>query len=373
MGGEDLKGRRGPRAIAVATLLAAAGLGGCNGQTAPAPTATIVTSTTDAQVGGGSGTDSPETGEAVGTPPDDREAAIRERYLTAGERDMALDARRRAELIGSCMREQGFDWIDYVPVIPPLDNTATNPYGWDIDVGTAAERGYGLIVDLERTRRDETISQYVSNDPNLQIRAGLSPEERLEYDIAWIASPLPPSPEELGELPPGTELDEAGIPVDWAEDVVVDETGGCMGAANREVFGPELTLEEAEALQDIDDRVESDREIIDVEKAWASCMAAEGYSIGRIGDLTAEIDRLLGKALRFSTIEYEEIEVRGESVSVPIEHFEADALQRLAREEMLLAVGDSTCRSESGFTEVYERVRERVTEEALDDVFAGDG
>lgn len=356
-------------------MLLIANLVACSGSDTaePSPTtpsATSAASVTDTPVPATSDTEeSTGPGEGDSNPAADREEVIRNRYLTDDDSDPAADARRRAELIGACMREQGFEFVDYVPIIPPQDNTATNPYGWDMDLAQAEESGYGLIVNLEEIRRNDAIRPFEHIDPNTQIRAELSPEERLEYDIVLIGQPRPPSPEELSEIPPGTEVNEAGIPVDWAKDLVIDETGGCKGAANREIFGPELTLEETETLQHIDSRTESDLEVIEAEKAWATCMAREGYSLGRISDIKEEIDRLLWAAIEASTIENEEIDVRGETISIPIEHFDDEVLQALAQEEKLVAMADSTCRTESGFTDVYKRIRRRVTEETLNETF----
>ena len=363
--------------MAVVAVLLVTGLAGCSGSNSADPLAAAASVTSAMGVADTAVPDASEMQESAESgdsdPVADREEEIRNRYLADGDRDMEAVARTRSELIGSCMRLQGFEYIDYVPVIPPQDTTATNPYGWDLDIEQAEESGYGLIVNLEETRRYDTIRQFVDMDPNTQIRAELSLDERLEYDITWIGQPLSPTPEELGEIPPGTEVNESGIPVDWAKDLVIDETGGCKGAANREVFGPELTLEETDALQDVDSRTEGDPEVVEAEKAWSTCMAREGYSLGGFVDIIGEIDKLLWGALEASTVENEEIDVRDLTVSVPIEHFDDEILQALAKEEILLAVADSTCRTESEFTDIYGRVLRRVTEEALNSTFDASG
>lgn len=300
-----------------------------------------------------------------------REDAIRELFFSDNRHPLeAPDVlAEQQRLIGRCMREQGFDYVDYVvePLLyePLLDGI----YELGTETEEAQRVGYGYFEDFEEKRRDERLRSVVSRDPNDKIRAALSPEARLEYDIAFSGYPRPPSLEELGDIPAGVEVDEQGIPVDWADDIAIDDTGGCRGRAEQEMNVPVLTREELNLFQDIDARVQGDPELADAEAAWTACMATQGYPLGAVDGIISEIDALLWRLVETATIVEEEITIASETVTIAIERFDQDTLRDIQAEERQLATADSQCRSDTDLENIYRRVREMVTEEVLENAF----
>lgn len=126
---------------------------------------------------------------------------------------------RRQELavqdaIAACMRREGFEYVPF----EPSSQTDEGPEYGEIEYG---ERyGYGVMRAFELTGGDPSLDPRRAGppDPNIQIVAGLTPDEQREYDRAMYGT--------------GIEFDDGG-------DAVAPPLGqrGCTGSAQRDVIG----------------------------------------------------------------------------------------------------------------------------------------
>jgi predicted small lipoprotein YifL len=184
-------------------------------------------------------------GSAGGPPP----AAQRDVETELGFDQPALDARlSRAEArVGDCMRAQGFDYV----AIDPLAEKAAIMGGGTL---REQERQFGYFVSTLWGRGRSR------GDPNRSVRAALHPADRAAYDRA------------LGGDDPGATFQDAMDTGDFTR------LGGCRRVAIEAVFGGAQVLMAIQGkLDELDERIVSDRRMVRATARWASCMAAAGY------------------------------------------------------------------------------------------------
>jgi hypothetical protein len=283
---------------AVALTLAVAGLGACGGD------------------GGGGGQTDLSVSEQIGTDGDAKLARLK----------------RAEDLIGDCMRDQGFD---YVPVDPVAQQEAVLG-----TKGLSDEEYVALYGDGITTLYEERL-QLAELGPNLAIRAQLSPPEQLAYDRTLYGD------DPMQTLAVAFDTDD------------FSRLGGCTKKAANTVFGGAQLFESLVAkLDDLDARVTSDPRVVEAIGRWSRCMKQRGYDYVNPEDIDADLEERL-----------EEI------VGPPDERdpdYDRAALAELQREEVAVMSRDLVC-EEKHIADIEDEVQaeyEREFRERNADVLA---
>ncbi|RMI06735.1 hypothetical protein [Cellulomonas triticagri] len=169
--------------------------------------------------------------------------------------------RRVEELVAACMQDEGFEYT-------PAENSGTivsSSDDLDVEYGTVAfaeEYGYGISTDPwgYADMPSDDANEWV--DPNQEYVESLSETAATAYQEALWGPSV--------EYVEGEEPQE----YDWT-------TAGCYGSAQHEVYEGGDTSEEYAGLEDELNRfyesVQSDPRTVELEDAWASCMADAGF------------------------------------------------------------------------------------------------
>jgi len=187
---------------------------------------------------------------------EDPEAAEAESYW----RNLAAE-----EQIRDCMAAQGFEYIPYVRTSETLGYRPT-----DLTHEEFVRRyGYGTFTFFrEEMAAVLTYDPGPPEDPNYAIRRALDEEERAEYERAlWGESP---------------DLSEDMIDEEIRRVLDNFEYTGCEPTVKFEVWG---TTEFGDDLQDLRERVEADRRMVDARAEWAACMADRGYGFATMDEI----------------------------------------------------------------------------------------
>ena len=351
-------------------LLGAASLlvlivGGCSVTTDP-----VVTPTSDAAILG----ENPTTTGQNEIPQGSEEAVVQS-WLSDWWDAESTDVQREIEaLVGTCMRPQGFEYVEHVTAPPDGWDygLAMQTYDYPLSAEEAAEDGYGVFANIEERERAFELRRLTTTDPNDAIRTALDQEARVEYDIALWGFPLPP--DDL-IVPEGAQVDESGVPLEWYEQWDIDKSGGCRGEAEREIYQGlgivEIPPEWSETLAtQVESRVNSDPRFIDAETAWARCMNVATYEVTTINDLRRYIDPFFAEVSSTVTIVQETVDVNGESMQIALPDYDDDVVADALDAERELAASDVECRVESGVVATYQELKERYTREVVAALFA---
>jgi len=171
------------------------------------------------------------------------------------------------------MLAAGFEYvpIDFAAQFEP-ETAAEDP-----DSRAYAEaNGYGISISPAFT----DIGPQDIDDPNDEIRAGLSEAELEAYELALF-----------GEEP----VD--GEPVD------ASEQGGCVAEGYRRVYAAQAELGEVEQffgefgdeLAELEQRFRSDPRFLELEERWASCMNERGFEVSAREDIFVELNRRMSE------------------------------------------------------------------------------
>jgi len=244
---------------------------------------------------------------------------------------------RRADAVAHCMREQGFEYVAWVPSeISIIDTESALPTQEYV-----ARYGYGISTrpDLYRQKLDQP------EDPNAAIQASLSPDEAAAYQLALTGI----DPTNLGESP------------------MVVEAAGCIAEADRAV-----TPNDAASPEDLDtyytlknqmeERIAADPQVLSAIDAWRSCMAADGYTFTEPSDaqdaVYAEWKRLVpDPAPEIATPQDASILTKAQFA----EYTDASLFDQLVAFELRLAGLDYQCQAQ--YRSTVGDVRERVEKE----------
>jgi hypothetical protein len=180
------------------------------------------------------------------------------------DQSSVLVRQSRAEAhIRDCMKTQGFD---YIPIDPAAQQAALLGSG----SGSDTEKQFGYYVTTLWGRGQQQA------DPNVRIRTGLSPAERVAYDRA------------LGGDNPGANFNDAFDTGDFTK------LGGCRKKAIEEVFGGVQVLSEIQGkLDQLDERIFQDQRMVRAVQDWGSCMAAAGYRYTEPDSIDVDLQKRL--------------------------------------------------------------------------------
>lgn len=354
----------GARRLGAVSLLIVI-IGGCSVTTDPA-----VTPTSTAAILG----ENPTTTGRNEIPQDSEEAVVQSWLSDWWDVESADIQRGIEELVGACMRPQGFEYVEHVTAPPEGwdHGLAMQSYDYPLSGEEAAEVGYGVFANIEERERALELRRFTTTDPNDTIRAALDQEARVEYDMALWGYPLPP--DDL-IVPEGAQVDESGVPLEWYEQWDIDASGGCRGRSEREIHEGlgivEIPPEWSETLAtQVQSKVNSDAGFIDAEAGWARCMNVAGYEVTTINDLRGYIDPLFVDVSSTVTIVQETVDINGEPTKIALPRYDNDAVANALNAERELAATDVECRVESGVVATYLELKERYTREVVGTLFA---
>ncbi|AEE44247.1 hypothetical protein Celf_0097 [Cellulomonas fimi ATCC 484] len=249
--------------------------------------------------------------------------------LHGTESDTASRLRATEELVASCMRREGFD---YVPrPVEVRERAADGIPAWGSR--EFAERfGYGAATESVLLAAQGGDEPSAAPDPNLATVQALSPEGQ---DAYWTAL--------LGRQDVSAGAD--GQAYDWT-------TAGCTGWAEHESDArtaveddPDLA-EVVRAAEEIDLAVELDARVLSALDAWSRCMALRGYDVATPQDAEAAAYDAVTQ-LRAGG----ELRDDGSVVVDPA------ALDALAQQEVTMATDDASCRESGRLDEVRRDTR----------------
>ncbi|MEU7580076.1 hypothetical protein AB0B50_21035 [Streptomyces sp. NPDC041068] len=223
------------------------------------------------------------------------------------------EAEERA--VASCMRDKGFGYRR----VPPVPAPGANPYGL-LTREEAEDDGYGMT---------SAALAAPGPDPNVRLTEGWSTERRKGWERALV----------------GTSRHERTITARHAPSLRVN-TNGCVYQSQIELYG--RGWEEARlALEGVNakllDDVTSTKAYAKGQRAWARCMRSRGEPYSTLDDARGAIQQQLAGA-----------------GTTP------EALRRVARKELDLAVGDAQCQDESKLADII-RTGQRRAEKQLPD------
>lgn len=306
---------------------------------------------------GGGGSSSPADDWVPG-PLDEYQARIFGYSLDDDRSDEELQAesdqknREVEELVAVCMQDQGFDYT-------PVENNGGMVTSDDLDVewGTlefAEQYGYGISTDPWGSA-DMPDTEWV--DPNQEYLESMSEGEAAAYSEALYGAPTEPTGDE-----------EEVVEYDWT-------TAGCYGAAQHEVYEGGVEDDEFSAVQAELDRyyetVEADPRIAELESAWSSCMADEGYdaltSMGTSQDgLYTEWNTLQG----WDDPEYlalsETWDWEAEPDGPPAPEADEAAVAAFTEKEIAQAVADLRCQDEVDYMAERMTIDHELQQEFVD-------
>jgi len=235
--------------------------------------------------------------------------------------DDRRDQLRLEQMIGACMRAEGFEYVVRDPFAGPGADPRQSPYALPRHE-FATQFGYGIsTIDVP----DAT-----EVDPNYAALASMKPAERQAY---------------LWALDGGAEQGDT-------------ENTGCRGRAVKEIFGRstvggaagpglEPFADLVEEIQTLTDRVDSDPRVArDAAQRWADCMADAGHpGLAKPSDASDSVRTRLAQTRAG----------KGDGA----------ALAEVRRYEVALAGADLRCRA--GYDTARRQVRDELERAFVDD------
>lgn len=185
------------------------------------------------------------------------------------EEEMQAEAeaqeREVEDAVAACMQDEGFE---YIPNPAQVSVGGSDDVVWEPDSRDWVEQyGYGIFNDPWMDQNgDESVDEgeYEEHvDPNQDYVEALSDSEREAYErTLW------------GEEVPEEAYDDPDFDYNSVD-------RGCYGTASDEVYGSSAVYDEFEPLMDkmneLYEQVQSSDQMVELDAAWASCMADAGF------------------------------------------------------------------------------------------------
>jgi hypothetical protein len=256
------------------------------------------------------------------------------------------------------MQDEGFEYVPYVVDPSDWDHPFEDAYALPPDE-FAEQYGYGIST-LYMAESD------MPDDPNEEIRRGLSQQALAEYERALY-----------GDMA-GQESSEGE---EWTPPPLEDR--GCYDKASAQVWGDPYEDEgnirdphqEFEALMDdlwsIHERFMSDPRMEEPTENWRDCMAEAGHPFEALGEPEQEIWRRMDELQgldEYMEIEEEAAGESGGATPVPFEPKEINSadLEELKEYELAVAGADFRCKEEH-YNDIAEQVQYDVEEQFVEE------
>ncbi len=302
--------------------------------------------------------------------------SIQERIFSSREGDMA----KQQQLVRECMSEHGFEYT-------PRDNRGgevARQIGSPDTEEFVKEFGFGISTMFANEIR---VGDF-NDDPNQEYRESLSESQKAAYDKALYGfeagsggnfsvaggGPVVAIPIGGGPIVSGGD-DSSG------DGVQVQGPGGCFGEAIEATQGEDggLDVELFQDLREMEESIESDPEMVEAYKKWATCMADSGYDYrdrdAAVDELREEFAELTGLEMfgdgGFAVGGVVSITSRpdgnGDTEAIdPFADVDKEKLSQLQEKEKKIALASLDC-SEKHVAKAEQKVRERLEEQFLDD------
>ncbi|HEX6336870.1 MAG TPA: hypothetical protein VFZ85_07950 [Jiangellaceae bacterium] len=261
-------------------------------------------------------------------------------------------------LVQQCMRDEGFEYVPYVVDPSDWDNPFEDAYALPPDE-FAEQYGYGIST-LHMAESD------LPEDPNEEIRRGLSPQALAEYERALY-----------GDME-GQEFSDGE---EWTPPPLEDR--GCYDKASAQVWGdpyedegnfrdPHQEFESLmESLWSIQERFMSDPRMEEPTQNWRDCMAEAGHPFEMLGEPEQEVWRRMDELQGWDEFMELEEQAAAEGVLPAAAQFEPKEidpaeLEELQEYELAVAVADVRCKKEH-YNEIAEQVQYEVEEQFVEE------
>ncbi len=259
--------------------------------------------------------------------------------LGLDEAASALMQTRVEELVKSCMKRAGFE---YVPVDPNATKAAITGTSGLTDDEFRRQFGYGISTVFEKIVEISQSSKSV--DPNVTYRSGLDPAGQQAFDVALTGGKA--------------DVSVSGA-VEAAKTGDLGGLGGCVEEATTAVFGGANVVSALAKIEELDSRAEADERLVKARADWSNCMRKQGFEysepnavdVGITEKLAALVGPAAAKALgeegTFSPL------VFGTNA---LPAYDKAALVQLQAEEIATAQADLEC-EEKYVVDVEDKVK----------------
>ena len=271
------------------------------------------------------------------------------------EEQFRQQERDAQEKIATCMAEQGFE---YVPYVPNQEDIFFG--GVDSQEEFVEQYGLGITYEIlnEPAFHEEELPPEIANDPNHAIREALSFKEGEAYDRVLYGEEPDIDFESMTE----EEID--AYFETW-------EPSGCSNTAYQDIFDQVASQAFYEQFgSDIDDmyqRAQSDPRIADMEADWSACMMEEGYEFTNEQDANIFILRRLEEVGAISDLE---VDPEGFGYGYGSEGIQPGtdaykAAEAILEEEIAIAKASFACSEgvQDVFQEVFQEYEQTFIEE----------
>ncbi len=272
------------------------------------------------------------------------------------EEQFRQQERDAQEKIATCMAEQGFEYVPYVP------NEEDIFFGGvDSQEEFVEQYGMGITYEIlfeQPVLFEEELPPEIANDPNYAIREELSPEEGQAYDRVLY-----------GEEP---DIDFESLTEEEIDEFFQSfEQGGCYNTAYEDIFNDQASEAFYEQFgSDIDDmyqRAESDPRIADMETNWSDCMSEEGYEFA---NQMEPYNFILRRLEEVGAIDGLEVDPEGFVMGYGSQSIEPGtdlykATEAVLEEEIVIAKASFACSegAQDVFQEVFQEYEQEFIEE----------
>jgi len=286
--------------------------------------------------------------------------------------------RQVQEIVGQCMREQGWE---YIPVEYPDSWYSYDDSDYETEV---KERGWGIVwYTLHQNDEDPSYSDPMADwvDPNTEYINSLSESELDAYYASLYGTQEEQEALQTEEVDPET-----------GETYTVSYgNAGCQGKAYDEVNGKDPSQQEGywEAVQsfydEMEERVAADPRIVELNKTWSGCMKKQNYDYPSMEDfwetgystIQTKHDEILGDQAVTdpfegwtddqinewfeTTSEAEQNAFWEDAYTITLSDDQRAQLEDLLKEEIALATAEYTCSKD--YNAKAEGIRAEIEEQ----------
>lgn len=267
------------------------------------------------------------------------DAAAVDAPLGLDEAGFALKQTRVEELVKTCMKSAGFD---YVPVDPNATKAALTGTSGLTDDEFRRQFGYGVSTVFEKVVE---ISQSPNSaDPNVAYRSKLDTAGQTAFDKALTGG--------------RTDISVSGA-VGAAKAGDLEGLGGCIEDGTTQVFGDANVISALAKIEELDARAEADERLVNARAAWSRCMKEQGFDypepnavdgalIEKLGAIVGpDAAKVLGEDGTYSPLAFG-------TATLPA--YDKAALAQLQAEELATAQADLEC-EEKHVVDVEDKVK----------------